>query len=269
MLIFKIGHLHFNLILDTIFVVMNMQENMYKLKKEFERVKAMGWIPAPHNRNNEQGSLFERMINKPEENFEIPDFEGIEIKTHIKNSKYFTTLFNANPEGKDFFEVNRLCNKYGYPDSKLKTARILYGNVSANEVKRIGLWYKYKLIVDREEERVYLCIYNHRGKLIEKNSYWDFSILKEKLERKLSYLAYITVDRKNVQGQYYFKYTDIHFYKLKNFSMFLNLLEEGKIIVCFNVGVFRTGKRMGQIRNHGIRFNIAEENMTILFSLLE
>lgn len=246
-----------------------MKQNMQELKREFERVKAMGWILAPHNRNNEQGSLFELLIDKPEENFEIPDFEGIEIKTHMKYSKCWTTLFNANPEGKEFFEVNRLCNRYRYPDSKIKTARILYGDVSAKIIQKIGLWYHYQLIVDRQKQKIYLCIYDHKGRMIEKNSYWDFSILKEKLERKLSYLAYVRVERKKIQGQYYFKYTDIQFYRLRDFSVFLKLLEEGKVIVCFNVGVFHSGRRTGQIRNHGTGFCIASENIKLLFDSIE
>lgn len=246
-----------------------MKQNINELNREFERVKAMGWIAAPHNRNNEQGSLFETLIDKPEENFEIPDFEGIEIKTHVKNSKYLITLFSANPEGKEFFEINRLCGQYGYPDSKIKTARILYGNVSAKVPKKIGLWYSYQLMVDQQSEKVYLYIYDYAGKIVEKVSYWDFSILKEKLERKLSYLAYIRVERKKIQGQYYFKYTDIQFYKLRDFSIFLNLLEEGKIIVCFNVGVFHSGRRVGQIRNHGTGFCISSENIRLLFDSIE
>lgn len=242
-----------------------MQENIQQLKEEFERVKTMGWIPAPHNRNNEQGSLFERLINKPEENFEIPDFEGIEIKTHMKCSQCTITLFHANPEGKEFFEVNRLCNRYGYPDSKIKTSRNLSGDVNTKEIRKMGLWYGYKLIIDRHKERVYLRIYNVHGKIMEEESYWDFSILKEKLERKLPYLAYIDVERKCINGQYYFKYTDIKFYQLRDFSIFLQLLEEGKITVCFNVGVFHSGRRIGQIKNHGVGFKIAKENIRLLF----
>lgn len=242
-----------------------MQENIHKLKNEFEKVKAMGWILAPHNLYNENGTLFESLINKPVENFEIPDYEGIEIKTHLKSSFRGTTLFNANPEGKEFFEINRLCEEYGYPDMKIKETKILSGDVTAICRQNIGYKYKFMLSVDKKEQRIYLNIYDIKGNLVDKDSYWSFSMLEEKLYRKLSYLAYIDVETKRINSKIYFRYTDITFYKLKRFAEFITAIEKGRITVTFSVGVFRTGKRRGQLHNHGVAFKINHKYLELLF----
>ena len=47
-----------------------------------------------------------------------PDYNGIEIKTRRAYSKSAITLFNAVPDGKAPFEVERLKNTYGYPYKK-------------------------------------------------------------------------------------------------------------------------------------------------------
>ena len=242
-----------------------MLENMQELKRKFENIKKMGWILAPHNLYNENGTLFERLINKPVENFEVPDYEGIEIKTHQKKSTWNTTLFNANPEGKEFFEINRLCEQYGYPDVQIKEANVLSGEVIATYSQKIGYKYKFMLSVDRNAQCIYLNIYDINGNLIDRNSYWLFSTLKEKLYRKLSYLAYIEVETKREQGKIYFHYTDIKFYKLKGFPEFISSIEKGKIKVLFSVGVFRTGKRKGQTHNHGVAFKINYKHLDLLF----
>ena len=48
-------------------------------------------------------------------NFEIPDFDGIEIKTRHSYSKAYITLFNAVPTGSNFHETKRLRDEYWYP----------------------------------------------------------------------------------------------------------------------------------------------------------
>lgn len=242
-----------------------MNENIELLKNKFNEINKYGWIPSPNNRNNNHGVLFEKLIGKEIENFEIPDFNGIEIKTHLKYAQSYITLFNANPEGDEFFEIRRLYQKYSYPSSKNKNELIFQGNVQANHLQNIGIKYKFKLTSSIKENKLYLCIYDQNNNLIEKKSYWSFKSLYEKLYRKLQYLAFIEVSRKQVNGQYFFRYEKITFYKLTSFQNFLQLLDSGKIIVTFTIGVFKKGRRKGEMHNHGTAFRIEDTNLNLLF----
>lgn len=72
-----------------------------KVKKEFERIQALGKICNDHHGPCSVGTLFEDLLGKKADQSSLPDYEGIEIKTKklyqgkIKQ-KYFT-LFHEKP----------------------------------------------------------------------------------------------------------------------------------------------------------------------------
>ena len=236
-----------------------------ELEEKFRKIKELGWIKGKDNCNNYQGILFEKLLGKPIENFEIPDFCGIEIKTHIKSSNYPITLFNANPDGPFISGVNYLCENYGYPDAVLKEKKVFYGDVSASRAQSIGNKYIFKVNVNNRENKLKLIIYSHSGHLIDDKIFWNFDTLEQKLTRKISYLAFINAERKKFNGSFYYRYTGINFYKLNNFNSFIKLIETGTITISFAIGVFRNGNRKGQIHNHGIAFRILEKDLCKLF----
>lgn len=132
----------------------------------------------------------------------------------------------------------------------------------------IGLNYQYRISINRKKRKVILYIYNRKNKIIDTKSYWSFEILEEKLYRKLKYLAYIKVERKVVNKQIFFHYKDISFYELKSFDTFLEMIEKGYITITFTIGVFRSGKRKGELHNHGIAFRISYQYIEKLFTKL-
>ena len=234
------------------------------LKKEFKKIKKKGWIRSVGEGKGSIGLTFERLLGHEKENFELPDYLGIELKTHKKNSQSYTTLFNATPDGRYLFEIKRLQQMYGYPDRILKYCKVLQGEVNAIEQKKIGLWYSYKLEIDYCEEKVYLCIYRN-SQLIDKETFWTFDLLKEKLERKLSVLAFIDAEEKEIKGETYFRYLSLRIYQLRDFKAFLKALEKGKIIVHFTIGIFRKGVKKGQTHDHGTAFRIQKKDLKKLF----
>lgn len=242
-----------------------MKDNLKELKKNFNLIRKMDWIPSVEEGKGSAGLTLERLLNKEKENFEIPDYLGIELKTHKHWSNADTTLFTATPDGTYLFEIKRIKEKYGYPDKILKNCKVLHGSVDAISIRNIGYKYRFKLEVDYIKERIYLCVYKENV-LIEKQTYWTFQLLKEKLERKLTYLAYIYYIEKNIENKVYYKYYKMNIYKLKNFSYFIKAVEEGIINVGFTVGVFRTGNRKGEIHDHGTAFRISSKNLHYIYS---
>ena len=183
-----------------------IDENIRKLQKEFKKIKGMEYIKTVRNGPTGVGATFEKLIGKEEESFEIPDYYGIEIKTRRAYSKAYITLFNCVPTGSSFHETKRLRDIYGYPSKNDKNLKELYAEVFANESVKVGLWHYFKIKVDKQKQKLILQIYNYKNQLIDDTTYWDFDILKEKLERKLQILALVKAWTNRINGIEYFKY---------------------------------------------------------------
>lgn len=229
----------------------------------------MGWIKQDMTSRINFGCTLEKLMDIKSGNFEIPDYNGIEIKTKKIFSKSYLKLFNSSPDGRGLFEIKRLKEKYGYPDSILKNMKVLNISVCANNYLKIGMNYLFKLMVDRENKKLYLNIFDKNGKLIDNETFWSFELLEEKLIRKLQLLAVIDVLTQKNNNIEYYKYIEINFYKLKDFESFIYLIEKGYIRITFKVSVFRTGKRLGQTHDHGTGFEIKEEDLQKLYYLIK
>ena len=111
-----------------------MREEMKKLKELFFNISTKGFIRAINNYNSGCGLTFEKLIGKDAENFEIPDFGEIQIKTKVCSNSRFPmtiTLFSAAPDGDYLFEIKRLRNKFGIPDKKNPNLLCFNGLVTA------------------------------------------------------------------------------------------------------------------------------------------
>ncbi len=236
-----------------------MEDSIALLKKEFKRISEKGWIKSFYAGPGGGGLTFEKLLGKPIDQLDLPDYYGIEIKTHYYRGKYPITLFHASPDGPEPREIFRLTKKYGYPN-----CNVLSGSLTTLERRFIGRLYQYQLEVDCVRKRIYLCVYK-KGVLIEKRSHWSFEWLKSRLYRKLKYLAFVELDYRKVNGEDYYKYNSIKFYELKSFDEFLLLIKNGDIEIKLNVDTFRSGKRLGQLHDHGSQFSLASQNLPKLF----
>jgi len=245
-----------------------MDNNIKYLINQFEMIKNLGWIKNINNGNSGVGRTLEKLLNIPENNLEIPDFKGIEIKTHRINSNSYISLFSAVPDGPHYHEIEIIKNKYGYPDKELKQYKVLNVTVNAKWLEWFGANYKAILKINNQLKRIYLCIIDVYGNIIEKGTYWDFDTIKNKLYRKMKYLAYFPVTTKRIKNNEYFKYNFITIYKIINFNKFIELIENGTIIVAFKIGVFKSGKRKGQIKDHGTTFKIKSNNLHYLYETI-
>ena len=89
--------------------------------------------------------------------------------------------------------------------------------------------------------------------------------LKQRLENKLTYLAFVKAWPNKINGVNYYKYYKLEIYRLTNFDNFINLLDKGIIRVTFKIGVFRRGSRIGEVHDRGTSFEIKEEDLDKLF----
>lgn len=244
-----------------------MADNFNVLRQKFEEIKKMGWIKSGRKGHTGIGYTFEKLLGKDEDALCIPDYNGIEIKTHRKNSKSYITLFNYNPVCESSYKLKRLFYKYSHVHSKNKAIRSLNVDVYCDYINDVGINYKFCLKVDEIKQRVYLLVFDRLGLFIEKKSYWTFQTLKEKLYNKLQYLAYVEAESKYINGIEYFKYDKISFYALRDFDSFIELIKCAKIKVSFLIsGILGDDD---SINSYGTSFSIKKENINLLFKPVE
>ena len=242
-----------------------MQDDMQSLKQLFLQINEMGFVKSKRRGDTGIGYTFEELIKKPEENFPIPDYNSIEIKTYRKKSNKAIHLFSATPDGDFLFPIKRVLDILGYPDKQMKEVKVFNVDFYGNKTRWIGYYKKGTIVVNREERKVSLIASDNKGNDLEVDTSWSFDMLKEKLYLKLKNLAVICADSKYIKGEEYFCYNDLKFYRLKDFDTFLDLIEKGKINICFNIGVYRSGKRYGQPHDRGVNFSIKQSDLLLLF----
>lgn len=254
-------------VINLDFDVFNINDSIKNLVTRFKQISKQGWLMKKTNNPGEFGNNLESLLGKYNNNLPIWDFEGIEIKTKSYNCHdTFITLFNMTPYGDNMFEIERLKGKYGYPDKDIKTSKILHGDVYSSKCNAIGRNYNFRLNVNYDLQRVELLVFNNKNNLIENQVFWPFDILKDKLYQKLKYLALIKVNTKYYNNIKYYKYEKLEVFKLISFEAFLEALKTDKIWVQFKIGVFKSGKRLGQTHDRGTGFQINEKSLNSLYT---
>lgn len=238
---------------------------MKEIFKEIkEQVITNDWVISKYNGRGAVGITLESLLGKKIENFELPDYKGVELKAKYSKKESYITLFSATPDSY-LFEIKRLQKEYGYPDNELPQFNVFNLDVYGNKRKKLGNHY-FKLYVDNKKEKVILKIYNNKLQIIDEFTSWSFELLKEKLERKLKYLVLVQADRKFEHNEVLFKYKNIEFYELTSFENFLHLIANGIIKVTFKIGVYKKNYRHGEIYDHGTSFSIDKSDITRLFN---
>ena len=237
--------------------------NISRLKSEMKRIKSLGWIKCDHKNYGAVGLKLEKLLKINPDNFEIPDYEGIEIKTKKSIYEDKISLFCATPDS-FLFEIARLHSLYSYPDSKDSRYNVLNTCISSKYKIRIKNDIYFKLEVDYKNERITLLVYD-KNNLIDKQTSWSFETLKEKLERKLKFLCFVSVDTVFSQNQLYVKYKEDNYYSLRSFNTFIELIDQGIITISIRIGVYKGKYRNGQLHDHGTAFCIEKNNLELLF----
>ncbi len=244
-----------------------IDDYILNLQKRFLEIKKMEYVKTVRNGPTGIGTTFEYLLGKSQESFEIPDFYGIEIKTKRSYSKSYITLFNAVPTGSHFHETKRLRDSYGYPSKKDKLLKELHTDVYSKRMVKVGLWYYFQLEINYEQKKIILLIYNYQKKLIDNSTYWDFDILKEKLERKLQVLAVVKAWPNRINHTEYFKYYKMNIYILRDYNHFIKAIENGFIKISLKIGSYDKLEKYGKIKEHGVGFSIREEDLLKIFDI--
>ena len=246
-----------------------MEDNIRKLYDEFKKINARGWIEEKRKGKGAAGYTIEQLLKKNEDNFPIPDFEDIEIKTMNKNTKTNLHLFCLTPDGDYLFPIKRIIDELGCPSKGNHDEKCFYRSFNATSYTSIIYGRKGKIIVDYDNKKLILSVYNNKLENINIGISWSFDYIKERLELKLKNLAVIRVSSCIICGKGYFHYDSINFYKLSNFDTFIKLIDDGIIEVTFKIGVHKSGSKIGQVYDHGTDFSIRLQDIEKLYKKVD
>lgn len=243
-----------------------MNSDILALKEKLDKIKNLGWIECKNKNKSVTGKTLENLLEINPDNFEIPDYNTIEIKSKVSKRENYIDLFCATPDSY-VLETKRLYDKYGYLDSN--NYKILNFVLYGEFLKPINNEYSAKLRIDYKNKKVIMEIYNKDNELIDNLSSWSFELLEEKLCRKLNYVCLVEGDKKFSHNVLYVRYDKYKFYKLKKFSNFIRLLKRGQIRISFTLGVYKSGSKSGKMHDHGTQFSIRKEKIKLLFDEIE
>ena len=167
-----------------------MIQSIEDLYIKFLEIKDRGWIRTLNSGFNAPGNTFEILLGLKENGSELPDFEGIEIKTQKIDGRGKISLLNINPKTDNGNSTEVILNMLGYPDLDYPEYKVFNVSLYANEIKKCGNYY-ISINVNHRMRRVELCIQNYEKNELNLNIYWPYSLLMERINKKLTYLAII------------------------------------------------------------------------------
>ena len=242
-----------------------MNYSLEELYNKFEVIKKHGWYVVPERGYGRNGLFFENLLGLYNNDLPIADYNGIELKVQSHFSKYPITLFSLSLDGPTPFEIQRFVNSYGVRDLQYPDKKILYIKLSTKEFSKWGAPLRMKLHFDKKNEKLYILVSHSNGKIIEKKAFWDFSKIRDIVDRKLKILCIVYNTTKYLNNTHYIKFDNLCLYNLKNSDLFLSAIENGIVYVQIKYGIYKSGPKAGQSYNHGLAFLINHGDLFMIF----
>lgn len=245
-----------------------MQDAEVKLIEKFKEIKRKGWLETKRHGDQCLGNAFEDFIGKKEDNKSEADFYGIELKAHRNVTQSMISLFSKAPSFPKGVNTH-LRETYGVVDDQ-HNKRVL--NTTINGVKenshRGG--HKFKLVVDRVNERIYVQIRDAESNvIIDDEIYWSFSVLSKALEKKISKVAILYGDEKDEDGKHFVRYTGMRIIEGLSIEKLIKSIEDGKLLVDIRIGVYASGKNKGKTHDHGTAFRMHLNDLLTLYGTVK
>lgn len=239
-------------------------EKIEKVKREFNRIKELGFIRSNRVRNKDGGigNTFEDYLGVLENNLKDPDFEGFEVKTQRQITSSYITLFSKSPSFPRGANAI-LKEKYGeVRDTDFPELKKLYASIFGNKWSRVYGKFDMNMDVDYKNDKIFLQVKDDDG--IDREVHWDFSDLKKGLT-KLDKLFVVFAEQKVIEDVRHYHYNKGNVYMDLNFDSFLHNMNVGNIQFDIRIGVHKSGRNYGKPHDHGSGFRIKKENLVELY----
>jgi len=244
-------------------------KNLDTLKKEFNRIKKMGFVECtrPNNTDGGIGNTFEDLLGVAENNKKVADFEGFEVKSKRLFNSSYVSLFTKSPDYPKKANSYLRENFGEIRDENHSTKKKLYASVFGHRESIVYSKYKMKLYVDRQNNKLDLVIKDMKDNILETVSWELLTLLKASTKMKDLILVFADTKKVNEKNQYHF--TEAEIYKDFDIGKFFNEIENGGIMFDIRIGVYNSGKSYGKTHDHGSGFRVKAQNFKNLYDTYE
>ena len=241
------------------------EESVREFITRFHAVRNLGWVRSHRANNTGIGKTLEDLMEIDENNLDGPDLGDVEIKSQRALTSSKVTLFTKKPTGPDGANTI-LRDNFGITNPKHPDLMQMHASMFNYWNTTYQRWGMRLQPVDIDE-RIYLQIKDLRTDVMVPFTCWyDYHVIKEIIAKKMNILAFVSADRKKVDGWEYFHYKECKIFHGGSFERFLGLMNSGKIQYDIRIGSYKTpGKSFGKVHDHGSGFRIARGNMSELF----
>jgi len=244
-----------------------MSKHLNEFIEIFNNVKNRGFIETHRSGNTGIGKTFEDCCNIVENNLEIADYKDIEIKSQRNYTGSYITLFTKAPTYPKKANT-ALRTKYGSPDKQIPDMKVLHTSIFSTSFNTHKSGYGFKIEIDYTNEKIKLIIKDlSTNTIVDDTVYWSFNNIKEIIDTKLQYIAFIQAETKKKDGKELFHFNKMILLSDFTFPKFLKLLEEGLIMFDIRIGIYRKGKNIGKTHDHGSGFRISKRSLNIAFNV--
>ncbi|WP_338206919.1 MvaI/BcnI family restriction endonuclease [Lactobacillus juensis] len=205
------------------------------------------------------GKTFEDLLDKKEDNLQLPDFEGIEIKAHEGSS--MITLFTKSPN-LPRGATNFLREEYGYTTDSTGI-KVLHTSVPSDKLQfNSQSNHFFSITNNRENQTIDLNVYDSSQNLIldKVQAKWSYAALDKAIEKKLKYLAVVITNVKKYEKITFYNYHKIIVTSIDK-NVLLRALDDKKLLVDLRLGAYKSGKKKGKNHDHGTGFRITLDNL--------
>jgi MvaI/BcnI restriction endonuclease family len=232
-----------------------IDDTLAELLNKFDGIRKRGWVPTLREGHTGIGYTFETLLGIKENNDQIADFKGIEIKCKGKKegSRAGTgkiNLFQVAPTW-----VSALAAK--------ERIRIL------GQPRKDGLYACYSQVTTRANNLgLVLQILNPKHKIDlrkrgETLAYWSFAQLEKRLTEKHSRAAFVNAEIRATKSTTLYAYEELVYCDRPNMGRFVDLVADRKIVFEFLL----SEKPNGGIRNRGYPWRLVRaEFLSHLFA---
>ena len=219
-----------------------------ELLGKFDEVKERGWINTMRGGDTGIGYTFETLLGIEENNDQIADFKGIEIKCkgmkegRASNSTKFN-LFQAGPT-------------WAAKASTKQRIRIL------GALNEAGLYACYSQVTTTPNNLgLLLDVLNSQSKInLRKNAdalgYWSFERLEKRLIQKHERAVFVKAKTRNTTGKIQYAYEELVYCDQPSIERFVELVIQRNIVFEFTM---HEEKPNGRVRNHGYPWRMSRD----------
>ncbi len=228
-----------------------MTITLRRLKKQLEKIKALGFVKTHRVHDTGIGKTLEDLLGIKENNLRLPDVGDVELKAKRIDSDSMLTVATKSPEPKGINKI--LFEKYKYLDKegKFDLHSTIYGSRKNSQ--------SFKVIFEGEK-----LVLKNKSKI---RAYWPISIfddvLKAKSDKILLVFAEAKGERKTKNEKFHF--TEAYLLSNLNINKFKSAVESDKLKIDIRIGVYRSGKNKGKYHDHGTGFRINKRDFLQLF----